>query len=157
MDQNLDKDYHKYSAYYILGRNGFILCSNLSLGQAKVRWKSWSLCAPEMGVNTRLECYVMLLNKAKTDEEYDTITEEGKTITDPDETKQYIANFYENLYQARKGSTEYQKWTDHITQEIKNIETTMENQSEPDFETKEIKKCDTKPKKWQSPRTGWYT
>ena len=34
---------------------------------------------------------------------YDTITEEGVTIEDPGETKNHIADFYENLYQAREG------------------------------------------------------
>ena len=33
--------------------------------------------------------------------DYNTITEEGKNLTDPEETKQYIAGYFENLYQAR--------------------------------------------------------
>ncbi len=62
--------------------------------------------------------------RARTDNEleYDTITEEGKTLTDPNETLSYIADQYEALYQARPGLPTYQKWTEHITNTIKNLE-----------------------------------
>ena len=49
-----------------------------------------------------------LLGK-KSDTDYNTITEEGKELTDPDETKEYIATYYENLYQAREGLQQYEK------------------------------------------------
>ena len=38
--------------------------------------------------------------------EYDTITEEGKKIQEPQESKNYIAEYYENLYQARPATTD---------------------------------------------------
>ena len=44
--------------------------------------------------------------------DYNTITEEGKNLTDPEETKQYIAGYFENLYQAREGTEEYRDWTE---------------------------------------------
>ena len=56
------------------------------------------------------------------DNDYDTITEDGRTLNDPDETKEYIAQFYENLYQAREGTPEYQRWTDHIKTIVKIVE-----------------------------------
>ena len=40
---------------------------------------------------------------------YDTITEEGKKLTNPEEAKEYIAQYYEQLYQAREGTIEYQE------------------------------------------------
>ena len=43
--------------------------------------------------------------------ENNTITEEGKELTDPEETKEHIAMYFENLYQARPGTTEYQAST----------------------------------------------
>ena len=36
-------------------------------------------------------------------EEYDTITEDDITITDPEKTKNHIADYFEDLYQAREG------------------------------------------------------
>ena len=36
--------------------------------------------------------------------DYNTVTEEGKNLTDPEKTKQYIAGYFENLYQAREGT-----------------------------------------------------
>ena len=34
---------------------------------------------------------------------YDLITENDREIQEPDETKEYIAEYYKNLYQAREG------------------------------------------------------
>ena len=47
--------------------------------------------------------------------EYDTIREEEKTLTEPEEPKKYIADQYEELFQARPGTQAYQEWTDTIT------------------------------------------
>ena len=46
--------------------------------------------------------------------EYDTINEEGRRITDPQETKHHIADYFEDLYQAREGTEEYNEWTKEI-------------------------------------------
>ena len=35
--------------------------------------------------------------------EHDLITENDREVQEPDETKEYIAEYYENLYQAREG------------------------------------------------------
>lgn len=59
--------------------------------------------------------------KKKTDS-YDTITEDGQKIEDPDQTKEHIANFYENLYQAREGKQEYANWTKTIKETVKNLD-----------------------------------
>ena len=39
-------------------------------------------------------------------EEYDTLDEKGKPIATPEEEKEHIANYYENLYQARPAKPE---------------------------------------------------
>ena len=60
---------------------------------------------------------------AKSDDDmYNTKTEEGKTIEDPDEAKEHIAMYFENLYQARPGKPEYQNWTEKIIQTVKEID-----------------------------------
>ena len=80
-----------------------------------------------------------LINKSKKDEDYDTITEEGETLHDPEKTKEHIANFYENLYQAREGSPGYEGWTSEITRKVKEIEQKMTKEpNEPEFSNLEI-------------------
>ena len=44
--------------------------------------------------------------------EYDLITENDREVQEPEETKEYIAEYYENLYQAREGKDKYK---DHLT------------------------------------------
>ena len=51
--------------------------------------------------------------------DYKTITEEGKHLTDPQETKDHIASYFEELYQAREGTPEYSKWTKTITETVR--------------------------------------
>jgi hypothetical protein len=77
--------------------------------------------------------------KGKLEEDYDLITEEGKCITDPETAKEYIADFYESLYQAREGKPEYQAWTNMIKATVKAIELNLKSTpQEPEFTTKEI-------------------
>ena len=59
--------------------------------------------------------------RTRTDNElsYATITEEGTTITDPEKTKEHIAEYFEDLYQARPGTPEYENWTKYIETEVK--------------------------------------
>ena len=46
--------------------------------------------------------------------EYNTYTEEGIQITDPEKTKEHIASYFEELYQAREGTAKYSEWTNRI-------------------------------------------
>ena len=71
-------------------------------------------------------------------ENYDLITEEGKKVSDPEQAKEYIANFYENLYKAREGTEEYKEWTEHITHSVNEMYNT-ELDEEPDFTEEELK------------------
>ncbi len=59
------------------------------------------------------------------DIEQDPITENNTKLTNEREAKEYIAEYYENLYRARDGTPEYKQWTDKITNKVKSIETTM--------------------------------
>ena len=71
-----------------------------------------------------------ILKNSNTDDSYDTITEEGVTITDPEEAKEYIAQYYENLYQAREGKEQYKEWTERIKNKVIEVERYLENQPE---------------------------
>ena len=71
-----------------------------------------------------------ILKNSNTDDSYDTITEEGVTITDPEEAKEYIAQYYENLYQAREGKEQYKEWTEKIKNKVIEIERDLENRPE---------------------------
>ena len=53
---------------------------------------------------------------------YKTITEEGTTLTDPQKTKEHIADYFEDLYQARPGTPEYETWTNHIEKTVEVIQ-----------------------------------
>ena len=84
--------------------------------------------------------------------EYNTITEEGKELTDPEEIKEHIAKYFENLYQARPGTTEYQASTEMITKTMKEFQ---ENYRKPGTEhepitNKEIDAAIKKPKRKKS-------
>ena len=51
-----------------------------------------------------------------------TITKEGKEIINPEETKEHIATYFENLYQARPGTQEYEESIRMITATMKNTQ-----------------------------------
>ena len=59
------------------------------------------------------------IENQKQNDPYDTITKDGRKITNPQETKDYIAGYYEQLYQAREGTQEYEKWTNHIKHTVR--------------------------------------
>ena len=44
------------------------------------------------------------MKNGKSEDDYDVITEDDTVITDPKEATEYIAQYYENLYQAREGT-----------------------------------------------------
>ena len=59
---------------------------------------------------------------------YLTITEEGQVLEDPEKAKRYIADYYENLYQARESKPEYAKWTQEITNTVEKIQNSEDMQ-----------------------------
>ena len=66
-----------------------------------------------------------------TKEEYDTLDEKGNLITDPDKAKEHIAQFYENLYQARPAKQGEEARTEQIENETAKIKETMKNLPKP--------------------------
>ena len=82
--------------------------------------------------------------KPKYELEYNTITEDGRIITDPQETKDHIANYFEELYQARPGTPAYDQWTTEITKEIQSIQSKERCKNEMKKTNKEKKKSRTK-------------
>ena len=50
--------------------------------------------------------------------DYNTVEENGKRITNPQETKAHIADYFEDLYQARDGTEEYREWTHKIKEAV---------------------------------------
>ena len=64
---------------------------------------------------------------------YATITEEGTTITDPEKTKEHIVEYFEDLYQARPGTPEYENWTKYIETEVKKaLQSAEQTKEEPE-------------------------
>lgn len=107
--------------------------------------------AKEGGVKSNLFWKTRKKILRKPREEYDLITEDGQTLCDPDEAKEYTANFFENLYQAREGTIEHQETTNRINTEIKEIEEEMRNKPAPSPITlKEMKETRKKLKRFKS-------
>ena len=50
-----------------------------------------------------------------------TLNESGHPIEDPAEAKEHIAQYFENLYQAREGRPQYAEWTKEIKTTIRRI------------------------------------
>ncbi len=60
--------------------------------------------------------------KNDSDANYDIKDEEGNVIENEEDAKEHIANYYENLYQARPGTQEYEEWTKIIMTKVREIE-----------------------------------
>ena len=79
------------------------------------------------------------IEKEKVSEPYDTMKENGEIIESPEETKEHIAQYYENLYQARPSKEGYHEITKSIEDNVKQIEREMENKPKIDnFTSKEL-------------------
>ena len=85
------------------------------------------------------------------DLDYNTYTEEGKLITNPEETKDHIANYFEELYQAREGTENYSEWTKKIKEHVRSSleEPPMDNNPEDKINEKEFNQAIKKAKKKQ--------
>ena len=70
---------------------------------------------------------------------YDLVTEDDEKVTDGNRQKEYIATYYEDLYQARAGNPEYEGWTKHTKRTVKSLEAYLENaEDETSFSMKEL-------------------
>ena len=81
--------------------------------------------------------------------ENNTITEAGEIIMNAEETKSHIANYFEDLYQARESKPEFQEWTDEITTTVKTAlqKANNQKQGQEPVTIKETKKAIKKLKK----------
>lgn len=75
----------------------------------------------------------------KSQTSYNTITEEGRELTDSEETKEYIASFFEDLYKAREGKEEHEQITNEILNTVERLQSELESEREPDFSMEEMK------------------
>ncbi len=66
---------------------------------------------------------------------YHLITEEGSKITDKERAKEYIAEYFEQLYQAREGDHSNKEWTETIERTVKKINTKTQNPTNNDYIT----------------------
>ncbi len=72
-------------------------------------------------------------------EEYDTVDEDGHLISDPQEAKEHIASFYENLYTARESDEKYEEETKRIKEEVSKISRDMKDKEPiPEIQKEEI-------------------
>ena len=70
---------------------------------------------------------------------YITLDEKGNPIKDPKDAKEHIAQFFENLYQAREGRPQFEEWTNEIKNTIKTLSESDEMKGKIDpIELKEI-------------------
>jgi len=84
-------------------------------------------------------------------EPYDTITEEGETITSEKRTLEHVADYYEDLFQAREGTEEQKEWTKIIEEKVKQIEREMNTKpSVPKITTTELRKIIKKLKRMKA-------
>ena len=82
----------------------------------------------------------------KAEEKEETFDEEGRQITDAEEAKEHIANYFENLYQARDGEPGTEEQTKEIKDNVKKwSHETIHQQSNIDLE--ELKQAKKKLKK----------
>ncbi len=63
--------------------------------------------------------------------EYEIMDEEGNTISNPEEAKEHVASYFQELYQARPGTHAYKKWTEYIKQKVANLSQKYQNNREP--------------------------
>ena len=77
--------------------------------------------------------------------------EEGKTLTDPETAKDHIANYFEELYQAREVSEKGREWTKKIIESNNNTSIlTSRRDHPPPISEQEMKKVKRKLKKRKS-------
>ena len=92
--------------------------------------------------------------RRKTELDYNIITEDDRVLTCPEETKNHVAEYFKDLYQARPGTPEYDHWTQLITdtvqQATEKIPPTTTNQGSEPISEKEINKVIKKLKRKKS-------
>ena len=98
------------------------------------------LIKPE-GVIANSNNYWKIREKLLGKEEYDTITEDNITITEPAETKNHIADYFENLCQSREGEQTHESWTHKINNNIAKITHATQTTTTEPITIEEVNKC----------------
>ena len=70
----------------------------------------------------------------KTREDYDIIDENNLYVKDPEKAKTHVADYFEDLYQAREESNGYEAWTNHIEETVEKITERCNNDDETEHE-----------------------
>jgi hypothetical protein len=83
--------------------------------------------------------------------EYDTVTEEGNKILDPDESKEHIATYFEQLYKAREADKNNEQMSQKITSEVEQwAQSIINNQTQNPITITELDQAIKKLKKRKS-------
>ena len=100
--------------------------------------------------NTFWKIRKQLLNHNKNNE-YETKNEDGEQIANPQQAKEHIAKYYEDLYQAREGEDSHKQWTEQINKTVNDISKQQDspNSSKP-FSYDELLNCIKRLKKNKS-------
>ena len=97
----------------------------------------------EGGANSRTFWNIrrQLINHNR-NEDYTTKDENGNKTDNPEHANEHIADYYENLYQAREGEESHKTWTEYINITVEKIEkeVTQYECSQP-FTNEELDKC----------------
>jgi hypothetical protein len=82
--------------------------------------------------------------------EYELVTEDERTVQDGEEAREYIATYYEDLYQAREASQGYEASTNDIKRIVQEATKPTHNEIMSEISPKEIKEVTKKLKKKKS-------
>ena len=97
--------------------------------------------------------------RRKTELDYNIITKDDRVLTCPEETKNHVAEYFKDLYQARIGTPEYDHWTQLITDTVQQAtEKNTTNHHQPRQWTnkqKGNKQSHKKTEKKEKRRTRW--
>ena len=78
-----------------------------------------------------------IVERSREPEPYNTITEDDRQLQGEQETKEYVARYFEDLYKARPGREEFKNKTTEIENKVREIEAEMRNKPEVDEFTEE--------------------
>ena len=68
--------------------------------------------------------------------------EEGNTIVNPEEAKEHIADYFEDIYQVRNGEKSHKEWAKHINKQVERIEQERrQQQTQQAFTDDELNQC----------------
>ena len=93
----------------------------------------------EGGMNSRLFWQRRKELLGQKNDEYDLVTEEGIKIEDPTRAKNYIQNYFENLYTPRQTDEPYKHFEKRVYDKINSIQNDLRNKPPPEpFTMKEL-------------------